>query len=288
MKRILYISLLTCLLAACTKQVPAPKEDFSREGFTLLTADIEALRLGEGQARKWVEGDAIGLFGSEQGKNERYLLREADRGLANGTFYGPLVKGSSAAAYFPWERSFSGSAEGLSAQLSADQHYDAAKGPEQQFLTYCPTAFAFLTDGTFKFRYPFGMLEVLINLEDQLTILSVSLTDNAQPLAGQAVVSADGVSLAEGAWNTLSLDCGEGVSIRDGSALRPFYLVLPAGNRSNLTLQLSIKGETEPMNVQLKELNIPRIETTRFTIGSVIVQSTGPASFEPINVTFDE
>lgn len=281
--------LLIFFLASCTKPTPAVKEDISQDGCTVLTANIEVLRLDGGKERQWPEGAAIGLFASGQGNNEKYLLRKADAGLSNGLFYGPLIKGDAMAAYYPWERSFSGSSTQFNTLLNADQRYDADKGAEQQFLTYCPTAFSFLTDGRFTFRYPFGMLKVVIDLEDVLTVQRVSLTDSARPLAGQAIVSPAGTSLSEGGWDTITLNCGdEGVNSRDGAVLRPFYLVLPTGSRSSLTLRIGIKGEADPMIVQLKELTIPRIDCADFTIGSIIVGSTGPDSFQPVNVHFDE
>lgn len=290
MKRILYISLLTCLLAACTKQVPAPKEDFSREGYTLLPANIETLLLGDGTKRTWSEDAAIGVYGSTLGRNERYLLRKADAGLENGEFYGPLVSGSVIAAYYPFAASVSGSAESMNSYLSASQSFTAGVEAQEQFLGYCPTAYAFLSDGKLAFRYPCGILKVTVYLEETLHVLSVSLTDGAVPLAGPMYVTPAGASLDSALGShTITLDCGAGIPTKDGSGkFQPFYLVLLAGDYSNLTLSVSIQEEAQPIVCPISSLRIPRIDASNFSMGAVTVQSGGPASFEPVNVNFDE
>lgn len=290
MKRILYICLLICLPAACTKSVPAAKEDFSTEGYTLLNADIETLLLGDGALRRWDEDAAIGVYGSDQGQNERYRLRKADAGLESGEFYGPLVKGSVVAAYYPFNASVAGSAESMYAYLSASQSFAAGVEAQEQFLLYCPMAYAFLGGGKLSFRYPCGLLKVTLCLEETLHVLSVSLTDGAAPLAGPMHVTPEGTSLDVGQGaHTIALDCGAGIPTKDASGqFQPFYLVLLAGDYTHLTLNVNTREEASPIVCSLASLRIPRIDAANFSMGAVSIQSGGPASFEPINVSFDE
>ena len=290
MKRILYISLLSCLLAACTKSVPAAKEDFSTDGYTLLNADIETLLLGDGTHRSWDGNAAIGVYGSVQGQNERYRLRKADAGLESGEFYGPLVKGSVIAAYYPFTASVAGSAESMYAYLSASQSFAAGVEAQEQFLSYCPTAYAFLSDGKLSFHYPCGVLKVTLCLEETLHVLSVSLTDGAVPLAGPMHVTPEGTTLdIRQGTHTIALDCGAGIPTKDGSGqFQPFYLVLLAGEYTHLTLTVNTREEALPIVCSIGSLRIPRIDAANFSMGAVTIQSGGPASFEPINVSFDE
>ena len=291
MKRILHITfLLSVLLLSCTKQAPAPKEDIVREGYTLLPANIETLLLDKEHARTWEESAAIGVFGSTQGQNEKYRLRSADAHLSRGEFYGPLVKGATIAAYYPFTPSFAGSAESLSGSLSGVQSFFADKDAPAQFLTYCPTAFAFLENGQLPFHYPCGLLKVTVGLDETLTVRSISLTDAVHPLAGPMSVTRSGAVLdSASGTNTLSLNCEAGIPTKDSSGnFQPFYLVMLAGDYADITLELRIDEEASPIVCQVKSLRIPRITTKDFQIGAITVQSGGPDSFEPVNVHFDE
>ena len=287
MRRICFL-ILAVTLAGCTKKIPADKPEINREGSTILNARIETLLLDNEPARHWNEGDAIGVFGSDKGYNEKYLLRRADASLSSALFYGPLVVGETVSAYYPYSASFSGSAELFHTELASVQDYDDEAGAVEQFLRYCPRAFAFREGELFPFRYPFGLVEVKVALDETITVGALSFRSTAMPLSGIAVVRSSEVSMSPTSSNTVRLLCGEGVSSRtESGAVRPFYMVLPAGEYQDLSLTVEVVGET-PILCVIDALSVPRIDAAHFALASVKLQSGGPDSFEPVSVQFDE
>ena len=288
MKRIISIALITGAFLACTKTVPGPKPEITSEGLTVVSADIETLLLDGETARHWQDGDAIGLFGSEVGNNEKYLLREADADLSSALFYGPLIKGETVAAYYPYSPSFSGSATGMGALLESEQTYAEGAAEVEQFLRYCPRAYAFLQNDKLSFHYPFGMLEVKIALYETLKIYSLTLSSPSSSLSGLAVINPEGSAMAPGAPQEAKLLCEGGVSSRDDAGqVRSFLIVAAPGTYEDLRLSLEVEGEPV-IHCELGSLNIPRIDASGFTMASVTLTTGGPESFDPVIVHFDE
>ena len=288
MKRLISLVLLAGAIMACTKTVPAPKPDITSEGLTVVSADIETLLLGGEQARHWKDGDAIGLFGSETGNNEKYLLRKADANLSSATFYGPLVKGKTISAYYPYEPSFSGSATEMSATLESVQVYEEEAGAVEQFLNYCPRAYAFLRNDRLKFSYPFGVLAVKISLDEILTVHSLTLNSPSSSLSGLAVIHPDGATMAPGTPQEVKLLCNGGVASRDmGGNVREFFMITVPGTYEDLKLSIEVEGEPAIL-CELGSITIPRIDAAGFALASVTLKSGGPDSFEPVSVHFDE
>lgn len=288
MKPLTSLVLLAGVIMACTKTVPAPKPDITSEGLSVVSADIETLLLGGEQARHWKDGDAIGLFGSEAGNNEKYLLRKADANLSSATFYGPLVKGKTISAYYPYEPAFSGSATEMSATLESVQVYKEEAGAVEQFLNYCPRAYAFLRNDRLKFNYPFGVLAVKISLDEILTVHSLSLNSPLSSLSGLAVIHPDGATMAPGTPQEVKLLCNGGVTSRDeGGNVREFFIITVPGTYEDLKLSLEVEGEPAIL-CELGSITIPRIDTAGFALASVTLKSGGPDSFEPVSVHFDE
>ena len=277
-KRLSILTLLCLAAPCCTREVPADLPDVEPGLQTVLSADIESLLLGE-ERRTWPDGACIGVFGSDRGDNEKYLLRRADAGLSSALFYGPAVGGDVVAAYYPYRADYSAAAGEMNVQV------DAASG---QFLRYCPQAYAFLADGALKFRYPCGMLAVQLALDEDLTVLSVACSSASRALAGIGTVDADGLALADGALQEVVLSCGGGVPSRDAAGnITPFYLVLAPGCYDDLSVRIALDGE-EPATFQTGRIEIPRVDASRFTLASVIVRGGGPEGFEPETVHFDE
>ena len=288
MKPLTSLVLLAVAIMACTKTVPAPKPDITSEGLSVVSADIETLLLGGEQARHWKDGDAIGLFGSEAGNNEKYLLRKADANLSSATFYGPLVKGKTISAYYPYEPAFSGSATEMSATLESVQVYKEEAGAVEQFLNYCPRAYAFLRNDRLKFNYPFGVLAVKISLDEILTVHSLSLNSPLSSLSGLAVIHPDGATMAPGTPQEVKLLCNGGVTSRDeGGNVREFFIITAPGTYEDLKLSIEVEGEPAIL-CELGSITIPRIDAAGFALASVMLKSGGPDSFEPVSVHFDE
>lgn len=79
MKKITYIVLAALCSAACIRYVRTEPEPVGTEGITTVSSNIESLLLGDGQ-RVWPSGAYIGVYGSEQGSNEKYVLKRRTRG----------------------------------------------------------------------------------------------------------------------------------------------------------------------------------------------------------------
>ncbi|MBR0246411.1 MAG: hypothetical protein IJQ61_08055 [Bacteroidales bacterium] len=288
MKKV-YLMALALVFATCTKEVKSTLPDVDYEGFTVLEARIESLLIGEGDGRTWEEGAAIGVFGSEKGYNEKYLLRSADASLSEALFYGPRVSGKEISAYFPYQSSASGAAEALTLVLASNQTYDESAGAKEFFLRYCPTAYAFLEGNALNFQYPFGLLEVKIALEETLFVNEITCSSASVPVSGIAAIDRRGYAFTPGAGEQLSLSFSEAVSSRmeDGS-VRSFYLVLAPGEYTDLTLSIGIEGEQNPILIAPSLLSVPRISAVDFSLASVFVGTGGPEGFDPENVHFDE
>ena len=288
MKQIIPLVLLAGAFIACTKTVPAPKPEITSDGLTVVSADIETLLLENEPVRHWKQGDAIGLFGSQTGNNEKYLLRKADAALSSAVFYGPVVKGETIAAYYPYSPSFSGSATGMSTPLESVQTYNDDWGAVEQFLNYCPRAYAFLQNQKLKFHYPFGALEVKIELDEILTVYSLTLNSPSSSLSGLAVIHPDGASMAPGAPQQVKLLCEGGVDSKDETGrVRSFLLVTVPGTYEDLKLGIEVEGEPVIL-CELGNITIPRIDASGFSLASVKLTTCGPDSFDPVSVHFDE
>ena len=209
-KILFWCPLIALLSISCGNNRETDLPDVSQKGTTVIQADIESLLLGT-ETRVWPEGAYVGVFGSESGINEKYVLKRSDKGLASAEFYGPEVSGETIAAYFPWSETYTGRAEAMPAHLPAEQDYAEASAISI-FQNYCPTAYSSMRDGRMKFFYPFGMLRVRVELFDCLKVQRISFTSADSPVAGKGVILPDGTLKMEGGGvNSVILDCGEGV-----------------------------------------------------------------------------
>lgn len=273
-------------MAACVRQVPEELPPLDLEGRTTVEARIESLLLGN-DSRTWPEGAAIGVCGSVSGTNEKYLLRKADKDLSDAVFYGPNVMGEISACY-PWDPSYSGAWGRMTVALDNRQAYMASNGPREQFLTYCPMAYGFESDGKLDFGYPFGLLALKVEMEEDLEVEGITVSSESVPFAGTGIVTPDGVRFSESASYTLDLLMDNPVSIRDGSG-RPvsFYVVLPPYDYPDLQITFRFAGEP-PFVCNAGGLSVPRIDAASFSMLSMVIHSDGPEGFTPENVRFDE
>ena len=274
------------ILAACAKRVPEELAPLSLEGRTTVEAKIESLLLGK-ESRVWPEGAAIGLCGSVNGANEKYLLRKADANLSEALFYGPEVKGE-VCAYYPWNPSYTGSWGRMTAALDNRQVFAQANGPKEQFLVYSPIAYGFEKDGKLLFGYPFGVLSIKVALEENLSLEGITLSSESLPFAGTGVVTPEGVQFETGASHELKLVFDEPVPIRDNSGNPvPFYVVMPPFEYEDLVIAFSFSGE-QPFVCSAGGISVPRIDAQTFSLLSMVIGSDGPEGFTPVNVQFDE
>ena len=283
-KKIFWCPFIVLLCISCGDDREA-LPDVSQKGTTVIQADIESLLLGD-ETRVWPEGAYVGVFGSESGINEKYVLKRSDKGLASAEFYGPEVSGKTIAAYFPWSETYTGRAEAMPAQLPAGQDYAEASALEI-FQTYSPTAYSCMRDGEMKFFYPFGMLRVRVELFDCLKVQRISFTSAGSPVAGKGVILPDGsLKMEGGGVNSVVLDCGEGIdSIRE-DGFSDFYLTLIPGSYSDAVLVIYAAGE-DPIVCTLKGFTVPRIDASDYKLASVTVKSGDPQGFTVNEQEFD-
>lgn len=286
MKKFLLSISAILVIAACVKKVPEELAPLSLDGRTTVEATIESLLLGE-DSRVWPEGAAIGVCGSVSGVNEKYLLRKADASLSEALFYGPKVEGE-VSAYYPWNPSYTGSWGRMTAALDNRQVFAPAKGPKEQFLAYSPFAYGFEKEGKLCFGYPFGVLAIKVELEEDLLLERISLSSETLPFAGTGVVTPEGIQFETGASHELELVFDEPVSIRDNSGNPvPFYVVMPPFEYQDLELAFYFTGE-QPFVCSAGVVAVPRIDAHSFSLLSMVISSDGPEGFTPVNVQFDE
>lgn len=273
------------VLASCEKNTQGELGDVSQAGTTVISADIESLLLGQ-DTRVWPEGAYIGVFGSESGTNEKFVMKRAGAGLASAEFYGPMVSGETLAAYFPWQDSFAGRADAMPVSLTAAQQY-SEDDVLDIFGSYCPTAFASMKGGKMKFFYPFGMLRVRVELFDNIKVTEISFTAAEKAAAGMGAILPDGsLKMSAGASTSVKLDCGGGVDSIGGDGFSDFYLTLVPGTYDNAVMVISAEGE-DPIVCTLDGISIPRIDAADFKLASVSVKSSGPQGFTVNEQVFD-
>lgn len=284
--KIIFLCPLIALLSiSCGNNREADLPDVSQKGTTIIKADIESLLLGD-ETRVWPEGAYIGVFGSESGINEKYVLKRSDKGLASAEFYGPEVSGEAIAAYFPWSDTFTGRAGAMPLDLTAVQDF-ADTTALAIFQQYCPTAYANMKDGSMKFFYPFGMLRVRVELFDNLKVQRITFTSADAAVAGKGVILSDGsIKMEGGGVNSVLLDCGEGVDSILEDGFSEFYLTLLPGTYSEAVLVIYALGE-DPVVCTLKGITVPRIDASDYKLASVTVKSGEPDGFTVDEQEFD-
>lgn len=285
--RYIFILVAAAVFAGCTVTKDKEYGPVDESGYTLIQADIESLLFG-GDQRVWPEGAAIGVYGSEMGENEPFVIKYADEGLSKAGFYGPMVKGT-IAAYFPYSESYIGDASAMPYTLQSEQEYKA--DPVAMFLDYTQMAFASMTDGKLKFTYPNGLLNVTVDSQSAVTVKKVVITSESSKLSGMAVFLADGgVSMTESSQDYVQLDCSEGVPAKaaDGS-LNGFYMVVPPGTYDDLQLSIYLEGADAPFACKVPEIKVEKISSSDFRMVTVGFRPTGGAAgFDEVEVKFDE
>ena len=285
--RYIFILIAAAVFAGCTVTKDKEYGPVDESGYTLVQADVESLLFGDDQ-RVWPEGAAIGVYGSEMGDNEPFVIKYAGEGLKTAGFYGPMVKGT-LLAYFPYSESYVGDASAMPYSIESEQVY--VSDPVEMFENYTPMAFAGMTDGKLKFSYPNGLLKVTVESRSAVTVKQVRITSAESKLSGLGVFHADSrVSMTESSQNYVELDCGDGVSATaaDGT-LNGFYLVLAPGTYDDLQLSVTLEGADAPFACAIPEVEIKKISATDFSMVTVGFRPKDElAGFEEVEVKFHE
>lgn len=292
MKRIyagILLPAVSALLCCCEQAEPSGGFDVETEGHTVFTADMQALLLGQDEQFVWEKGDYIGVFGSKRGNNEKYILKKAGYETASAEFYGPNVSGETIGAYYPYSGGFKFDGGVFSVNLAARQQFVSENDAVRQFLEYSPHAFAFYEgDSRMVFSYPMGMLLVRLDLEEVLTVKSLTLSVPGGALAGGGTVSrGSGLKMGASAVSSVVLDCAEGVASKEGDLVRDFMIVLPPAMYADAALTLEIEGE-KPYRYNISGLEIKKVTGKEFPVTAVTVAAGSVEGFEVETGYFEE
>ncbi|HOE94362.1 MAG TPA: hypothetical protein PLU97_03060 [Candidatus Cryptobacteroides sp.] len=89
------IMLLLICSAGCTRYINDDGKDIDVGGYTVFDTNLESVEIfpGSNVAKTWEESSEIGVFGSDLGANEKYVLVKGSSGKTQAVAYGKVVKG---------------------------------------------------------------------------------------------------------------------------------------------------------------------------------------------------
>ena len=225
---------ILCIIALCACKVQEQGKDVPQVSFRAIQEQTVGARtsLDPDFHVLWNSGDALTVFSAGSAAGEVFTISREDDGKAEATFTGNTVGAAPYYAIYPAssDASFDGAA--ISFLLPGTQQY-ASGSFAQGFNPMVAKA----SDNVFSFKNLCGMLAV--RLKGSATVTSLSIMSNkAEALWGPASVSMDytgtpslvPLAPADEAHRTLTLDCGEGITLSD--AATDFYFVIPAGTLS--------------------------------------------------------
>ena len=296
MNRSLYLLLSVLSVVGCSESTPSDDGERQDPGHTLFSAGIETLLFEDDTAdpfeRVWSQGDYIGVFASEQGCNERYILKRSGYGCTEAEFYGPLVVGERIMAYYPYDATIEGKVGAIPLTLATSQIFHDDRSILDQFLAYCPRTYAvFDGDSRLTFGYPLGLLILQIHLETPVTVTELVLTSAAHRLAGTGSVDEDLVlSMSSSASPSVTLDCGDGLPSHifqtDDSGVdvltwTNYCLILPPAEYAGRDLSLEIRTVEEGViTCSLQRLSVRRIVADACAITTTVITAASDGGFD--------
>ena len=282
------IMLLLICSAGCTRYINDDGKDIDVGGYTVFDTNLESVEIfpGSNVAKTWEESSEIGVFGSDLGANEKYVLVKGSSGKTQAVAYGKVVEGETVQAYFPYDAAVSRQADGgITCELPRIQAYEPDVELIEHYLNYCPKAYASLSDdGALKFSYPMGVMKVSFDFDEILNITSIALRSSGK-LSGRLSITEDGsINTSEVSSSDIQLDLGgNAIPTKTGGALTPFFFVLPPGTYSDVNLTIEVISLEETFEVALFDLSVPRINGKDFRVASVEVTSSTLPSFDVVN-----
>lgn len=247
------------MVSGCS-QDEVVKEEFSSSEPLVFTASFEENKsrtyLNEDEHLRWNAKDLISIFAANT-YNQKYEF-QGETGANSGDFkavtsssYPTGNELSRHYAIYPYDSSTTISENGaISATLPAEQSY-AVKSFGLEANTMVATT-ADKSDRFLKFKNIGGYLE--LNLYgNNVTVKSITLQGNSnEKIAGSATITPTyngnpTVVMANNATNTITLDCGDGVSIgsTEGAATAFWMVVPPTTFEDGFTINVTdINGNT--------------------------------------------
>ncbi len=283
--RNIFILIAASVIAGCTETRDMEFDPIDTSVYTLVNADFKTF---SDELHQWEADEAIGIFGSESGNNERYVIKEAGIGHTQASFYGPMVKGE-IAGYWPYDHSYVAKADAMPFSLVNQQayHEDAAKMLED----YSEKAFAYMTEGKkMEFYYPNSVLTLAFDFPEAVTVKGLRVESATSGLAGLGTVGSDGkVAAAESASRSVELSFEQLLLSETEEGLTEYSLIMMAGFYEDLKVVLEIVEDDMPIVWNLPKLELKRISVSDFKAETVMLKpSAGPDGFVEKDVVFDE
>ncbi len=244
---------------------------------TALEADFSALAFVKDA--RWAAGDCIGLWGSDKGANEKWMLKRAGDGQPTGVFYGPSVSGASVQACYPWSEDVTLQSGAFPFLLSPEQNYSATETVEDFYLKQNPYAYAFLSDGRLSFNWPAGVLTVSFDFVASETVEEIQLSSRTKPLSGPCLMDNSGEArFVSDQGKTLVLKCNGIASVDPQGKAVPFPMLLLPGRYEGLNL-LVLTQESGLAEYPLEAFDIHRPSAAGINLTSLALSVTGLDSF---------
>lgn len=283
-KYIIPIAAALCLLG-CNKQIPDDGADIDKSGHTLFSVDIENLSIGGGQIPgKWNDGDRIGVFGSELGKNVPYYLKRGGEGLQAAAFYGGVVKGN-VLAYAPYEDGVEDVNGAIPCYLEHEQEFAPDAGKAEWFLGYNPRTFAVPgADEILHFQYPMGLMAVHFDFTDPVLIYSISLS-STKGLSGWMSIGPDGnVQPSDISHKEINLNLkAKSVSTKTDGKSTEFLFALPPGKYTDGSLSINAVTPDEEIVVNIHDVEVKRVDSADFPVVDVTIHTSDIPAYDKID-----
>lgn len=162
----------------------------------------------DGKSVAWVEGDEIVVNGVKYMTSESGTSASFEKNDTKAAPTGALK------AYYPV------SIYGNPTTLPATQTYEDGK------ISNCPMYASVASGNDLSFKNLCGVLEFVLTGSGTLSNIVV---EASEPLAGSFTVSDNKAVIGSGGSNTVTLDCGEGVTL-DAATPKYFHIAIPAGD----------------------------------------------------------
>ena len=241
MKKILILIISSLAFFSCTKEEMykyescVPSQSSADDCFSVSFSDVDSGTkvTTVGMSLVWNSNDRISVFGSPVNRRYRFDGEDCSK---TGHFVADDESTPDATfdryyAFYPYDEGISAQDQGMFGTLIPEvQHYDGKYlNPSSLMFTAVSSG---IDDKRLAFRSMFGVLKLSIACwYSQSDVSSITLSANAgEKLSGAATVKIDADGLpsllfGNGASTSVTLDCGDGVSVYNGYA--DFYICLP-------------------------------------------------------------
>lgn len=212
-------------------------------GLITITASLEPStktslsQLGGPNRVTWSAGDKIKIFNSQTPNGKVFILKEGGEGQLSAPFQGePLNGGGPFYAVYPADAAVSLSGSTVNVTIPAVQSY--AEGSFGNGANIAAVKVDYLSD--FVFQNLCGVIRFPIKGSKSVQKINV-YTNGDELLNGSGTVSFSGngpsLTFTDGqtdeSFRMLTLDCGSGVALSNGTDGTSFYMVVPAGTLSD-------------------------------------------------------